>query len=482
MIVPTNRLLFWFAAVVLPFALLAAASPAAFVLCICAIAGLIVLAAVDASFASRALAGISIQLPAVARMSKDREAVIDVRIRNENHKSKTLRFGLPLPRQIESIKEDEMITLPPKAEWSQFNWRCRPRARGNYRLESACLETQSWLGFWSFRRRYPTNSEIRVYPNLLAERRNLAALFLHRGSLGFHTRRQVGKGREFEKLREYVPGDSFDEVHWKATARRGKPITKVFQIERTQEVYVIIDASRLSARKVAAERGTSRPAAATNADTRPNLSSTPSPVAPAAGRDVPRSDQTADSTVLESFISAGLILGLAAEQQGDLFGLCTFTNQVERFLRARNGQAHYSACRDALYTLQPKTVTPDFDELCAFLRLRLRRRALLFFLTSLDDSVAAETFVRNIDLIRRQHLIMVNMLPPPGVAPVFSELQIESADDIYQHLGGHFLWHNLRELGKVLQRRGVQFSLLKNERLSVELVSQYLSVKQRQLL
>ena len=49
-------------------------------------------------------------------------------------------------------------------------------------------------------------------------------------------------------------------------------------------------------------------------------------------------------------------------------------------------------------------------------------------------------------------------------------------------LGGHLHWQKLRELQKVLQRRGVQFSLLNNERLSAELVSQYLSVKQRQLL
>src|SRR5204863_1117351 len=91
-------------------------------------------------------------------------------------------------------------------------------------------------------------SEIRVYPNLLNERKNLAALFLHRGSFGMHAQRQIGKGRDFEKLREYIPGDSYDEVHWKATAKRGRPVTKIFQIERTQEVYVIIDASRLSAR------------------------------------------------------------------------------------------------------------------------------------------------------------------------------------------------------------------------------------------
>jgi hypothetical protein len=96
--------------------------------------------------------------------------------------------------------------------------------------------------------------------------------------------------------------------------------------------------------------------------------------------------------------------------------------------------------------------------------------------------VLAASFVKNMDLIRRQHLVLVNMLQPPGVAPVFTNPNIASVDDLYQHLGGHLLWHNLRELEKVLQRRGVRFSLLKNERLSAELVSQYLSVKQRQLI
>src|SRR5258708_1628120 len=71
---------------------------------------------------------------------------------------------------------------------------------------------------------------------------------LRRGSEGMRALRQIGRGREFEKLREYVPGDGFDEIHWKATARHGHPITKVFQVERTQEVYVVIDSSRLAGR------------------------------------------------------------------------------------------------------------------------------------------------------------------------------------------------------------------------------------------
>ena len=85
------------------------------------------------------------------------------------------------------------------------------------------------------------------------------------------------------------------------------------------------------------------------------------------------------------------------------------------------------------------------------------------------------------ELIRRQHVVLVNMIQPPGAVPVFTNPNLASVDDLYQHLGGHLLWHKLRELGKVLQRRGVQFSLVQNEGLSAELVSQYLSVKQRQL-
>jgi uncharacterized protein (DUF58 family) len=78
-------------------------------------------------------------------------------------------------------------------------------------------------------------AELRVYPNLLGERRAVASIFLRRALPGVHSARQIGKGRDFEKLRDYVPGDSFDDIHWKATAKRAHPVTKVFQIERTQE-------------------------------------------------------------------------------------------------------------------------------------------------------------------------------------------------------------------------------------------------------
>jgi uncharacterized protein (DUF58 family) len=468
MIVPQTRLLFWFAVVALPFATLGMVYPAAWPVSAALLVGLALLVVLDAALGPGRIEGIVVRLPEVIRLSKDRPGTLEVQLRQATPRTRHLRVGLPLPPDIQSPTEELAVAVPAGAEWSRVEWPCTPRRRGQYRLQRACVESASPLGFWAVRAALPVDAQIRVYPNLLRERRNLAALFLHRGTWGAHALRQVGKGREFEKLRDYLPGDSFEDVHWKATAKRGRPVTKVFQIERTQEVYVIIDTSRLSARRLA----------------------------PSPGRRVPRSEAGVPSgrtfnsepgsrnpeLVLERFLTSALILGLVAEQQGDLFGLLTFADKVQTFVRAKAGQAHYDACRDALYTLEPRLVSPDFDEVATFIRLQLRRRALLVFLTALDDPLLAEGFARSMELLCRQHLVLANMLQPPGARPLFSNPAVASVDDLYGELGGHLQWHKLRELEKVLKRRGVGFSLLDDERLSAQLVSQYLGVKQRQAL
>ncbi len=467
MIVPRSRLLFWVAMIVLPFATLAGIAPGSVPIALVIIALFLVIALLDAVFASGGLDKIKIEVPKVVRLSKDRPGQIEMQINNEPGRQKHLRLALALPGEFHSSQEDLNALLPEKTPLSKLNWPCTPLQRGNFLLEKCFLESASSFGFWSIRGAAQVQSEIRVYPNLLTERKSVAAVFLNRGKLGAHAQRQVGKGRDFEKLREYIPGDSYDDIHWKATAKRGKPVTKIFQIERTQEIYVIIDASRLSARRAVVQSSKFKVQGSNS--TRP-------------GHELGTLNVEPETSILERFITAALVLGLAAEQQNDLFGLITFSDKVQKFVRAKNGKTHFSSCRDALYTLQPQIVTPDFDELCSFIRLRLRRRALLVFLTALDDPALAESFVRNMDLICRQHLILVNMMQPPGAQPVFSEPNVTSLNDVYQQLGGHVLWHNLRELEKVLQHRGIRFSLVNNEKLSAELVTQYLGVKRRQLI
>jgi len=439
----------------LPLTILLVFEPGRTAMAFMMMAGLVAVVLYDAIKALGQLSGVRITLPEVVRLSKFREGGIELQIENNGAQMRRIRIGLAFPREIHTQSRDLVTVLPADTFLSSLRWPCKGLKQGRYILNKCYLEATSPIGFWATRTSNPVRTEVRVYPNLLVERKNLTSLFLNRG-LGIHAQRQVGKGREFEQLREYLPGDCFEDIHWKATARRGQPITKVFQIERTQQIYVIIDSSRLSARDL---------------NMHPN----------------DYQSETAEtlvlsSTILERFVTAALVMCLAAERQGDLFGLITFDERVQNYLGAKNGKAHFNACRDAIYTLQPRRVTPDFSELFTFIGTRIRRRALLVFLTHLDDPILAEGFTDNIDIISRKHLVLVNMLRPAKVQPIFSSASVSSVDEIYRCLAGHVLWKGLRETEKVLQRRGVGFSALENETICTDLISQYLTLKRRQVL
>ncbi len=440
MIVPSRRLILFAGAAVLPALAVGAAAPsvAAF-----AVAGAVVaVALLDAALTRKTFRGVGAEMPSLVRLAEGRGGTIDLRLTSDGMTSRRIALGLALPPELSSPSDSMRAELPAGCGASRVSWPVTPLKRGRYLIDACFLEAPSPLGFWSVRREAPARAEVRVYPDLLAERKHVGALFLNRGTLGIHPRRQVGKGRDFEKLREYAPGDGYDDIHWKATAKRGYPVTKVFQVERTQEVYAIVDASRLSARS--------------------------------AGGD--------GKTALARFVSAAMILSMAAERQGDLFGLVTFSDRVHAFLRAGNGKSHGTACLEALYTLEPRVVSPDFDELSAAIRLRVRRRALLVFLTSLDDPLLAEGFVRGMSDVCRRHLVLAGMVKPPGAHPLFSDPSAPTVDALYGNLGGHVRWHTLRELGKVLQRRGAMLVPFDDETMCAELVSRYLDVKKRQIL
>jgi len=454
-LVPTYRLIYFVGLIFLPLTLLMVMVSSIAVSTIFVAVAIIIAVAMDAYRSQGRLEGIRVMLPEVVRISKGREGNFNLQIENEKLKVRRLRLGLAFPEEIYTPAVELSIELPEDNHFSSIDWLLQGLKQGRYHLDKYYLETASLWGFWSIRTSVRINMEIRVYPNLFDERKNLSGLFLNKG-LGIHAQRQVGKGRDFEQLREYLPGDSFEDIHWKTTAKRGVPITKVYQIERTQQIYVIIDASRLSARS-------------------PELNSLSG-----KGDEQIRADDL--TTMLQRFITAALIMAMAAERQGDLFGLLTFDDKVRSFLKARMGKAHFNVCRDALYMLQPQSVSPDFTELFTFIGTKIRRRALLVFLTHLDDPILADSFTRYIDLISRHHVVLVNMIKPMVAKPLFTSESVSSINDIYNDLGGHMLWRRMRETQKVLQRRGVGFAMLDNENLCAELVSQYLTLKRRQVL
>lgn len=459
-LVPHNRLILWSGGLFVPGTLLAVLMPPAAWVCYGGLLVFAILAGLDALVSRRLPESVRVRLPETVRLTRGKDARLEIAIQNRDARPKAFRLGLSLPRQLVSPHTDIRVALAPETAHFSLQWPCKALRRGRYILDKYYLEINSRLGFWALRTMAAADCEIRVYPDLQLERQTLAALFMQ-NNLGIHAHRQIGKGRDFEQLREYLPGDSFEDIHWKATAKRGFPISKIYQIERTQKVYIILDASRLAARNAAIFHDGWRGERRRSGE-------------PANGN---RRD-----TILERFIAAALVLGMAAERQGDNFGIVSFADQVRGFLRAKNGRAHYQSCRDMLCLLEPEKVTPDFAELFTFLSTKIRKRALLIFLTSLDDPAMADGFLEHIDLLRRHHLVMVNMLKPSAANPLFTTTARDSVDDLYNRLAGHFLWDSLDQTARTLKRSGVGFSLLDNARLCPQLVTQYLNVKQRQLL
>jgi uncharacterized protein (DUF58 family) len=223
-------------------------------------------------------------------------------------------------------------------------------------------------------------------------------------------------------------------------------VTKIFQAERAQEICVVIDTSRLS------------------------------------GRLVTRDGVT--QTVLERYLAAALVLLLAAQKQGDRFGLVAHDDRVRASLRAGSGAAHYAACREALLSLQPAETAPDMAEVARHLRLHLPRRSLLFFLTDLADPVLAEDFARHAPLLARQHLVLVSQLRAAGVARLFTGEKIAPGRDadLYARLAGHIRWDEMRQRLRALKQSGITAAVLDDETFAANLVTQYLRVKRRQAL
>jgi uncharacterized protein (DUF58 family) len=420
------------AVVVLPLATAAGFLPGVAIPCGVTLALWTLVVAVDALRGHTRLAALTATAPPFVRLTKDVPARLPISIASRLPAPLNIRLSVATPPGVPSAAFVEDAVVPTGN--SRFDWACTGVSRGDHPLRAVHLEAVSPFGLWLVRSERPLDCALRVYPNL--RDRATAALFQRTASTGLRIRRQIGKGREFDNLRQYVPGDGFEDIDWKATARRQFPVVKLFRVEHAQEVYAVVDSSRLSARP----------------------------------------------EILESFVNAALHLALVAETQGDRFGLVTFSDRTHKFVRARQGMDHFRLCREAIYNLQASRVSPDFRDVFTALQLNLRRRALLIFFTSLDDALLAETFEREIPIVARRHVVLVNTPQPPGLKPLFTDASAADLDSLYSGLAGQMITNRLRQLALTLSNRGVRLTVVDPRRIKTQVTSEYLEVKRRQVL
>lgn len=450
MAAPSPRMIRLAALTLVPGAALWAVQPALAGPVLLALAFLALLLLADRKAGMVRLGELELETPEALRMTEGRPSSLSLVVKGRMPPQRHVWLGWEYPEGLKGGKGMTSYGVNGEGPW-RLSESIVPLRRGRWLIQRRVVGLISPWGLWWIRREDAVQIEARVQPRLDRERRQVAVHLLSRGDHGQQRQRLGGKGREFEKLREYVHGDSLDDIHWKATARRNEPITKVFRIERTQDVYVAIDVSRLSGR----------------------------PLDPTS--DSATAPDTSPDTPLERHLRAALVLGQAVALLGDRFGLILFHRQVERYVPAGRGPAHEALCREAAYAARVHEGQPDFGELFAFLRSRVRRRALILLLTDLDDPVVAEEFVERLPVLSGKHVVTVIWLRSRLAAPLFEGAPVETVDGIYDRLSAHRHWRQRQERVRILEKKGTACIEPDHERLAPALVQRYLAVRERML-
>ena len=201
-----------------------------------------------------------LRLPAPAKLTATRswsnapalgnETEIELRVENHGKTILDCRLVDDLPPALFAEPATLRLTAFPRVP-AKLRYRVAPKERGDWQTGWLYLRYRSGLGLLDRWARAPLTQTVRVYPTLRAGEEQ--QIFLARSrqiDLQLRRSQQRGLGRDFESLRDYREGDDLRDLCWTATARRGSPITRQYQSERSQPVWIVLDCGRLMRARV----------------------------------------------------------------------------------------------------------------------------------------------------------------------------------------------------------------------------------------
>jgi uncharacterized protein (DUF58 family) len=317
------------------------------------------------------------------------------------------------------------------------------------------IERCSRLGIWRLRQWFDSPEQLRIEADLRSGRREILRSPVYRTLVASRQTPWTGHGREFERLREYQAGDTYSEIAWKSTARRGAPVMRLFQWEQKQEVYFVVDQSRASALAL-------DPATAIASDVR---------------------QARAPRRLLDLAVETALVGATVALELGDEFGLVTYADEPKSWLRAGSGQSQFHRFRDRLLNIEPLPTTADYLALFGEIRVRLRRRAYLLLLADLTERSVSDSLRRGVGLVRSSHALLMTSILPAHSRPAFSpEEELRTNQDVYAALAGEKENQRLGALARQLRQLDVQLRYIPAEMFLRKAVEGYLESKREQRL
>lgn len=319
-----------------------------------------------------------------------------------------------------------------------INYFLRPTKRGEYEFGDIRVFVKSSLGL--VRRRYTIAQAetLPVYPSFLQMRKyELMAISNRLNEIGIKKIRRLGHSMEFEQIKNYVPGDDYRTINWKATARQGSLMTNSFTDEKSQHVYCVIDKSR-------------------------------SMKMPFDGL-----------SLLDYAINASLVLSNVAMLKEDKAGLITVAEKPGSVVPADRKPAQLNRIMEVLYKEKTRYLESNMELLYATIRRTLKQRSLIVFFTNFESLPALERQLPFLKKISQYHLLMVVFFENTELRTL-SEKPAEDVEGIYIKTIAEKFAYDKKLIVKELAKHSIQSILTAPQNLTVNTINKYLEIKAKQ--
>jgi uncharacterized protein (DUF58 family) len=389
---------------------------------------------------SKLAKGVSIQRHFGGRFAVGAET--DVQIDVENHTPRDISLILKdeYPPQLQLFGSREARVEVEAQTSTKFFYSLKPPKRGQISFGRIAVR---YLSHWRLAWCQTTAGEpitVKVYPNMRRAREaELRAL----GTRSFVAARRKsqwrGEGRDFESLRDYVRGDEMRHISWTATARRGKLVTRQYQMERDQTILVALDAGRLMTGRLENE------------------------------------------TKLDLAVHATLALMSAAARAGDNAGLLVFGRRIKTFLPPKRGAEHLDAALESLHAIEPEKIEPSYARAFEFVSANSQRRSLVVVLTDLVDEEGSSELLASLKLLRPRHLPLVVTIGDRDLKAVVRNPPEDENELFTQSVAEEIMYQREAALRLVESQGGLALDVTAAA-LVPRLLETYLRVKERGLL
>jgi len=375
------------------------------------------------------------------RVVSDRFSIGDsnkVIIRIFNHYSFSVRSSIidELPIQFQERKWIKKINIG-RNENYRLEYFLKPSSRGEYVFNNINVYIHAPLQLVKRRYIFLAKEVVKVYPSYVQMRRyQLLAVSNRLQEAGVKKIRKIGHSMEFEQIKEYVRGDDYRTINWKATARKDGLMVNNYTDERSQQIYCLINKGRVMKM-------------------------------PFAGM-----------TLLDYAINAALVLSNVALVRQDKAGIITFEKNLDTFLLADKKPTQMNQILESLYRQKTEFLESDFEKLFSVIRNRVTNRSLLVLFTNFESLESLQREMTALKKIAKYHLLLVVFFENTELKSLL-ERKTASLEDIYIKTIAEKFAYEKRLMVKELHKNGIPSILTTPENLTVNTINKYLELKTR---